>query len=305
LNDAGHTGVFHTSVWLIFAQYAKLIKILVWLEGKSVASKESDPKQILLNGHVSIDSDVPLYYQLISIIKRNLSVGLLKPGDLIPSEAELCEALGISRSTVRQAIGELESEGLVVRRRGKGTFISEPKLYRAVEDIYSFTNEMKGLGLSPSSIVRGFESIAPTDDVAQALHLDSSQKVYMIVRLRCANDEPLLLETTFIPVAMLPGLTKEAVETGSIYTLLHDAGLMVPDVAEETYEAMVINDTTAALLKCKPGIGGFFVERRTWSRSGEIFELTQSVIRGDRSKFVLKLKGASAGWDRNLMEVTP
>jgi GntR family transcriptional regulator len=263
----------------------------------SVASTGTDPKQILLGGRVSIDSDVPLYYQLISIIKRNLSVGFLKPGDMIPSEVELCEALGISRSTVRQAIGELESEGLVVRRRGKGTFISEPKLFRAVEDIYSFTSEMKAMGLSPSSIAHGFESITPTDDVAKAMELaDPTQKVYKIVRLRCANDEPLLLETTFIPVYLLPGLSKEAVETGSLYKLLRDSGQMVPDLAEETYEAMVIDESAAALLKCKPGIGGFFVERRTWGKNGKIFELTQSVIRGDRSKFVLKLKSHRSAW---------
>jgi GntR family transcriptional regulator len=263
-----------------------------------------DPKQILLNGRVSIDSDIPLYYQLISIIKRNLSVGLLKPGDIIPSEAELCEALGISRSTVRQAIGELESEGLVVRRRGKGTFISEPKLYRTVEDIYSFTSEMRAMGLSPSSDVRGFESIIPSDDVAKALDLkDPALNVYRIVRLRCANGEPLLLETTFIPKHFLPGLTREDVERGSLYTLLVEKAQMKPEVAEETYETMVIDEKTAQLLQCRPGIGGFFVERRTWNQTGELFELTQSVIRGDRTKFVLKLKSHSVSWDRNFIEV--
>ncbi len=265
----------------------------------------TDPKQILLGGRVSIDSDVPLYYQLISIIKRNLSVGLLKPGDMIPSEAELCEALGISRSTVRQAIGELESEGLVVRRRGKGTFISEPKMQRTVKDIYSFTSEMKAMGLEPSSVVQVFESILPSDDVAQALGIkDKEIHVYRIVRLRCANGEPLLLETTFVPVIFLPGLTREIVETGSLYTLLKERAQMMPEVAEETYETMVIDDSTAELLQCKPGIGGFFVERRTWGKTGELFELTQSVIRGDRTKFVLKLKSNSVSWDRNFLEVT-
>lgn len=257
-------------------------------------------KNILLNSRVSINSDIPLYYQLISIIKRNVSVGILKPGDIIPSETELCDALQISRSTVRQAIGELESEGLVVRRRGKGTFISEPKLFRSIEDIYSFSNEMRLMGLSPSSVVHGFEEIQPTDAVAKALELkDPKQKVFKIVRLRLANKEPLMLETTIIPAYIFPGLTRKSLESGSLYTMLREDMGMMPHIAEETYETTVIDEKTAKILQCKAGIGGFFVERRTWSKTGEIYELTQSVIRGDRTKFVLKLKSNSVSWDRN------
>lgn len=260
-------------------------------------------KDIILSSRVSIDSDIPLYYQLISIIKRNISVGLLKPGDIIPSENELCETLEISRSTVRQAIGELESEGLVARRRGKGTFISEPKLNRTIEDVYSFSSEMRKMGLEPSSIVHAFERIRPTEAIAKAFGMrDDQQDVFRIVRLRCANGEPLLLETTMIPAIMLPELTRDSLEKGSLYSMLKEKAGMVPHMAEETYETMVIDEETAAILKCKAGIGGFFVERRTWSKTGEIYELTQSVIRGDRTKFVLTLKSNSVSWDRSFLE---
>lgn len=259
-----------------------------------------DSKQIILNSRVSIDSDVPLYYQLISIIKRNLSVGMIKPGDIIPSEAELCDSLGISRTTVRQAIGELEAEGLVVRRRGRGTFISEPKMNRSIEDIYSFSSEMKARGLIPSSVVQAFEVDKPTDAEARSLELkDADQNVYRIVRVRQANGEPLLLETTVIPAYLFPGLTRERLETGSLYAMLREEAGMIPHVAEETYESTVIDESTAKVLQCKKGIGGFFVERRTWSKTGEIFELTQSVIRGDRTKFKLKLKSNAVSWDRS------
>jgi len=262
-----------------------------------------DSKEIILNSRVSIDSDIPLYYQLISIIKRNLSVGFLKAGDIIPSEAELCEALEISRSTVRQAIGELEAEGLVVRRRGKGTFISEPKMNRSIEDIYSFTGEMKALGLEPSSVVHEFEVVKPTEAEARSLELkDTAQDVYKIVRLRRANGEPLLLETTVIPAYIFPGLTRDRLEKESLYTMLREEAGMIPHVAEETYESTVIDESTAKVLQCKVGIGGFFVERRTWSMTGEIFELTQSVIRGDRTRFKLKLKSDAVSWDRNFLD---
>ena len=80
----------------------------------------SSTNNLILNAKLSLDSDVPLYNQLVAIIERHISAGILVAGDLLPSESELCKALSISRSTVRQAIGALESEGLVVRRQGEG-----------------------------------------------------------------------------------------------------------------------------------------------------------------------------------------
>ena len=79
----------------------------------------------ILTNRLSMDSNIPLYSQLVGIIKQSISSGELGVGDLLPSEAELCRAMNISRNTVRQAIGELEEEGLVVRKRGKGTFVAD------------------------------------------------------------------------------------------------------------------------------------------------------------------------------------
>ena len=84
----------------------------------------------ILDSRLSLSSNIPLYAQLVGIIKREISSGALKIGDLLPSEAELCRALDISRNTARQAIGELEDEGLVVRKRGKGTFVADPNSNR-------------------------------------------------------------------------------------------------------------------------------------------------------------------------------
>ena len=92
----------------------------------------------ILDSKLSLSSNIPLYAQLVGIIKQNISSGELNVGDLLPSEAELCRTMGISRNTVRQAIGELEEEGLVVRKRGKGTFVAE-ELPAAGMDLSSLT----------------------------------------------------------------------------------------------------------------------------------------------------------------------
>ena len=107
----------------------------------------------ILSESLSLSSDIPLYAQLVGIIKRSISSGALAIGDLLPSEAELCRALNVSRNTVRQAIGELEDEGLVVRKRGKGTFVADPNTNRRGVR-YSFTTEVSSLGKTPSSTLR-------------------------------------------------------------------------------------------------------------------------------------------------------
>ncbi|MFR5969493.1 MAG: GntR family transcriptional regulator, partial [Oscillospiraceae bacterium] len=129
---------------------------------------ETNP--VLLN-KLSMDSDIPLYSQLVSIIKRNISAGTLAPGALLPSEAELCRTFDVSRSTVRQAIGALESEGLVVRKQGRGTFVAEPKMRRRTENVYSFTSEISAMGMVPSSTILEFEVVDPTPDIVSMLEL--------------------------------------------------------------------------------------------------------------------------------------
>ena len=109
----------------------------------------------ILHAKLSMDSDIPLYAQLVGIIKRNISTGALSVGDLLPSEAELCRWMNISRNTVRQAIGELEDEGLVVRKRGKGTFVADPNA-RGKCVRYSFTTEISSMGKVPSSTMVDF-----------------------------------------------------------------------------------------------------------------------------------------------------
>ena len=123
---------------------------------------ETNP--ILLSA-LSMDSDIPLYSQLVSIVKRNITAGTLSAGELLPSEAELCRTFDISRSTVRQAIGYLEAEGLVVRKQGRGPFVAEPKMRRKTENVYSFTSEISSMGLTPSSTLIEFEVITPTPDI--------------------------------------------------------------------------------------------------------------------------------------------
>lgn len=210
----------------------------------------------ILDSKLSLSSNIPLYAQLVGIIKREISSGALKIGDLLPSEAELCRALDISRNTARQAIGELEDEGLVVRKRGKGTFVADPNNSRRGVR-YSFTTEVSSLGKTPSSTLVDFGVVIPTRAVCQRMDLQERTPVYCFTRVRNVDGEPLILETSYYPQYIYPNLTREMVQTHSFYSLLYHVGI-TPFSAEDSYESVILD--------APPGqpAGG-------WSRAAALF----------------------------------
>lgn len=234
----------------------------------------------ILTAKLSLSSDIPLYTQLVGIIKRHISSGSLAVGELLPSEAELCRALDISRNTVRQAIGELEEEGLVVRKRGKGTFVADPSTNRRGVR-YSFTTEVSSMGKSPSSTLVDFDVLVPPAEICRKMELKEGTAVYCFTRIRNVDGQPLILETSYYPQYIFPNLTREMVETHSFYSLLYHVGI-IPFSADDCYEAVTLDAQQARLLGVKEGSCAFYHQRRTKTEDGRIYEYTLSYIRSDR-----------------------
>ena len=235
----------------------------------------------ILSESLSLSSDIPLYAQLVGIIKRSISSGALAIGDLLPSEAELCRALNVSRNTVRQAIGELEDEGLVVRKRGKGTFVADPNTNRRGVR-YSFTTEVSSLGKTPSSTLVDFGVIVPTRAICEKMELREGTSVYCFTRVRNVDGEPLILET---------------VQTHSFYSLLYHVGI-TPFSAEDTYEAVMLDAPRANLLSVEPGSCAFYHQRRTKTEDGRVYEYTRSYIRGDRVRLDVHMQKSGMTFSR-------
>ncbi|MDK2896027.1 MAG: GntR family transcriptional regulator, N-acetylglucosamine utilization regulator [Candidatus Atribacteria bacterium] len=239
---------------------------------------------------ISEENNLPLYQQLKNILKGQILNGTFRVGDQIPSESELCARYGVSRITVRQAIASLVQEGLLYRRPGKGTFVTSPKLRRRLPRLYSFSEDMRELGLEPSSRTLEQKVEEAEEEVAELLKLpDTDRRVTKLVRVRLANGEPILIERTFVPHYLCPDLVKENLEQGSLYDILRKKYRLWLDHASETYEVTALTREEAEALNCPEKSLAFFIERVSFLKTGVPVELTRSVSRGDRVRFTVQL----------------
>lgn len=167
------------------------------------------------------------------------------------TETNLCNILNISRTTVRQCMDRLVDEGLLVRYRGRGSFIADPKMKRNINCLYNFTENMRELGAVPTSVVIKSEVVEADQYIRDQLKLPPTQnKVFKLYRLRCANNEPILFEKAFVPYYLCERIEFFDFSTVSLYKVLSERYALNLYRATETIEAIIINKDEADLLKC-------------------------------------------------------
>lgn len=223
------------------------------------------------------NSHVPLYVQLVKQLMDNIQNGDLKPGDRLPSERELAEALDISRITARQAITELLDNGLLYREQGRGTYIAFSKR-RSIQGFTSFTEDMLSRGLTPSTRVLNLEVIT-LEKLQNELKLQPGEKVIQIYRLRLADGAPVALQTSLIPYRICPGLEKEDL-SGSLFKILKDKYFIHPSWIEAEVNALPADADEAELLDLKPKEPVLVVNAQTFTDSFDIVESVKTIYRG-------------------------
>ncbi|MEG1891043.1 MAG: GntR family transcriptional regulator [Clostridia bacterium] len=249
-----------------------------------------ESKEILSSFQFKLESTTALYSQLSEYLRHKIQSGVLKPGDKMIAENEVVELLKISRTTVRQAYEQLVDEGLIVRYRGKGTFVAEPRLKRNINYLYSFTENIRAAGAIPTSQI--LNCAVETIDIADRLKLgidEKDTKVFTLERLRIADGKPLIVERTCIPYYLCPGIERVDFSLASLYaTLRRQYGLNVCR-AEETIEAVILKKSTCAQLDCPAGRPGYAIERVSYLANGFACEHTTSLTRADKCVFKLEL----------------
>lgn len=259
-------------------------------------------REEILERNLDMSSTAPLYYKLMILIEQCIIEHVLKPGDLLPSEHELCEHFHVSRTTVRQAFAALEEKGLVERLKGKGTFVAMSKLSRSLNTLYSFSGEMTDLGLSADSKVLSFEAMDTPKDLLEEFQTPEADvsKVFEIKRVRDVNHLPFSYERVYIPVYICPYLTKELVQNASLYKILKDYVNIIPAKAKETYSTTNLNAKYAKLLDAPEGLSAFAIKRVTHDLSDRCFEIAFNIVRGDRCRYEVELKSNNVSFIRQV-----
>ncbi len=176
-------------------------------------------------------SPVPLYHQLERALAERIAAGTY--GDGLPGELELVTEFGVSRGTVRQALDRLSRRGLIVRQRGRGSFVAPIPLEYPVGRFYHFAHEMSERGIAESSRVLGRAVVRAPRRIARRLEIGPETRCVRLVRLRLAGDRPLLLETSHIPEPLAPALSDVDLTRGSLYDVLEAGGVRLDRVIED------------------------------------------------------------------------
>lgn len=242
------------------------------------------------NKTINFESHIPYYIQLMDLLRDQINNKVWLPGVQIPGEQDLCENYGISRTVVRQALREMELEGAITRRKGKGTFVSEPKISEGlIQKLTGFYQDMIERGLKPGTRVLHQKILPVSEKVAQFLGVEPGTQVIDIQRLRFINDEPIQLVTTYIPYEICPQLAKVDLSNRSLYEFLEmECGIFIAR-GRRYIEAVLANETEASILGIEWGAPLLMLDSVSYSQDGKPIEYYHALHRGDRSRFEVEL----------------
>lgn len=247
------------------------------------------------------DTRLPFYDQLKWLILADIEEKGLKPGELLPSETEMCEQYGVSRTVVRQAIGELVNEGIVVRQRGRGTFVVRPKWpENFMQSTVGFFEDLTGTGLAVKSRVINCEFVKVSKAVADALEIEPGAKRIEVVRLRSVNGELVAFTKSYLnsdDPRLLDSLKAADLSTESLYHVLEErAGLRI-ESGHRSLEAIAASGLLPKMLDIRSGAPVMYIESVGRDSTGKPIEFFQAWHRADRARLeidVVRGRGLTA-----------
>lgn len=240
-----------------------------------------------LGGTLDKNSRIPLYFQLMEKLIETIHTDY-EQHEKLPSERELCDMYNVSRITVRQALQELAQEGYIYKQHGKGTFVAPKSYTQPLVKLYSFTEEMKKLGKFPTTKVLSFEKIAVDERMARKLQVAPLDEVFQIVRLRLADDEPLMYETSYVPYEQFSQLTKQDIIERPMYTVFQEDYRIAVTKAVERFTATSIRTEAAQHLQVASGEAAMQIKRYAYAHD-LVIEYTVSIARGDKFDYIVEL----------------
>jgi GntR family transcriptional regulator len=234
---------------------------------------------------INPNSSEPLYDQIKQSILDFIEKNDLSSGDLLPSERELCERFTVSRLTIRKAIDELIRLGVVFRRPGKGTYISQPKLQQRLLVVTSFTEAITKEGHTPGARLLEMEILQGSKKVCDLMELPEGSALLRTKRLRFVDEIPFSIQTNYLRYDLLPGIELE-IEKASLYPLIETRYNIKLVKTKAMLEAIVADYACAALLWVKPGTPLFLMSGAVRDSQDRVIEYFKATYRGDRMRFI-------------------
>lgn len=249
----------------------------------------------------------PLHEEVSSWIRSRIESGELAQDDQLPSESSLGSRFDVSRITVRRALQTLETEGLIYRRQGLGSFVRDARVHQGLVRLTDFVEDMTAAGLRPASRVTAFEQESAGGRISSVLGLEEGSPVMRLDRLRLAEDDPIAFDRTWMPVFYSHLLEGHDLEKDSIYRIFERHYGIQVDRGHFRIEAVNAPNDVARLLNVPWGRALLMIERTSVTDAGKCFYFQQRFYRSDRVAYELELKrsGSTSSQSLPLTEFEP
>ena len=257
--------------------------------------------RILNKFQYGIDRDiaVPLHYQIRRCIEGYIRENHLKPGDSIPTEKELCKLFGLSRPTIRRGIDQLVKEGILVRNRGRGTFVCDPVIERSYSKLLSLTEQFKEMGINLEAELINHEVIEASFELANLLDIEINEKLILVERRRKMNNTPICFVYNYFPYYNFYKILDEDLSANSLYKLIEEKLGIYPSRARERISAAKASELESMHLKIEKGEPVLIVERTNLSSNRYPIFFTRIVFRSDKYCYKLNLMRQGL-WENNV-----
>lgn len=239
----------------------------------------------MINREVGKTSYGQVYDAILLKIKNNI----YKVGDRLPTNVELCDIYDVSRITVSRALSDLEKDGYIEKKQGKGCYVKFREINQNISSFYSFTEELKKMGCVPSAVFISLRKESPSSEVAAALDLNQGDKVFVLKRLRLADDIIVAKDHSIIPEKYIPNFEKRMLAGGSLYEALENNYGFRPNHSEETIEAIDIGREDAQKMQIEEGSPVLLIKRISFYNEKKV-EFNYRIVNTRKFKYTMSLK---------------
>lgn len=235
----------------------------------------------MVGDHMDNNSPLTLQYQLKKELYEKIAKKEWLPGQMIPSEKELCDAHGVSRITVREALKELVQSGYLIRKQGKGTFVATPTVEYILQSTFSLSKALEERGMESKFTILRFAKEKPSADLRRTFRIEADELVVCLTRVRTINGEAYAYEEAIVPERYLLGATSESIDRRGLYPTMRACCGLFPEQAEESVEAAICPDDVAKAMGLNGNPAVFRIKRYTMVKD-ECVEYCKSYVFGQR-----------------------